>query len=152
MLCFLIFLCTYTIVSNIKNYILGIKNSKIKYTPMLTDIYKIIEFYEGENLLTKKDFIIKSKYYYHIKPGKYVTEYIEDLAMEIFDYLNILTKIDVVVLYDENDRYTSKRQEAGYYRSNKAKRDIHIVVKKDYDCEDVAAILCHEITHYYMEL
>lgn len=151
-LCLFIFLCIYTIVSNIKKYILDIKNAKKKYTPVLTDIYKIVEFYEGEKLLTKKDFIIKNKYYNHIKPGKYVTEYIEDLAAEIFDYLNISSKLNVVVLYDENDRYTSKRQETGYYRSNKVTRDIHIIVKKDYDCEDIAAILCHEITHYYMEL
>lgn len=119
---------------------------------MLTDIYKMIEFYEGEKLLTKKDFVIKSKYYNHIRPGKYVTEYIEDLATELFDYLNISNKLAVVVLYDENDRYNSAKEKTGYYRRNNISRDIHIVVKKDYDCEDIAAILCHEITHYYMEL
>lgn len=148
----LVSILIYGIKIIIKIRISNINLSKRKYTPIIIDLYTKLKSELVEDILLKDDFVIKKKYYKSIRPGKYVTEYIEDLANEILNYLNINHRIDVIVLYDENNRYNSKKEKAGYYRSNRIKRDIHIVVKKDYACRDIAAILCHEISHLYMEL
>lgn len=141
-------LIIYTTIENI----LDRKKAKEKYANILTDLYDKLKSKSVEDIVLKEDFIVKNDYYKLIQPGKYITEYIEELASEILNYLNIKNKIDIVVLYDENNRYNSTKEKAGYYRSNTIARDIHIVVKKDYGCRDIVAILCHEICHLYMEL
>lgn len=138
-------------IYTIKKNILESKNAKERYTYILTDLYEKIKLKSSEDIVLKENFTVKKNYYRLIQPGKYITEHIENLASEILSYLNIKNKIDIVVLYDETNRYNSTKS-AGYYRSNKITRDIHIVVKKDYTCRDVVAVLCHEICHLYMEL
>lgn len=81
-------------------------------------------------ILTKSDFKLDRKYYNAIKPGKYITELVEEMASEILEHIGIKENIDVVVVYDDTDRFNSTKEKAGYYRSNTTNRDIHIVVKK----------------------
>lgn len=128
------------------------RESKKKYKVILDDLCNKLKSCNAEYILNKRDFKLDRKYHNAIKPGKYITEYVEEMASEILAHIGIKEKIDVVVLYDNVDRFSSVKEKAGYYRSNGKNRDIHIVVKKDYKCSDVAAILCHEISHLYMEI
>lgn len=126
---------------------------KDKYSVKLEYLYTRLKFNNQENIILKEDFVVASHYYKEIKPETYATEAIVKLAEEIFSYLNICP-VDVTVVYDWNDRYTSHENRAGYYRNvgPESYPDIHILVKRDYSCKDIAAVLCHEITHYYMYL
>lgn len=126
---------------------------KDKYSVKLEYLYNRLEFNNQKNIILKEDFIVAPHYYKVIKPGTYATESILQLANEIFSYLNICP-VDVTVVYDWDDRYTSHEHRAGYYRNvgPESYPDIHILVKQDYSCKDIAAVLCHEITHYYMYL
>lgn len=128
------------------------EKAKDKYTVILNDLYEKIKAKSAEDIVLKEDFRIEQEYFKLIQPGKYITEYVEALASDILGYLNIKNSIDIIVFYDKDDRYASQRREAGYYRSNRVRRDIHVIVHKDYSCIDVASILCHEISHFYMEL
>ena len=142
----------YMSMSEIYKAICKRRESKKKYKVILDNLCNKLKSRNAEYILNKRDFKLDRKYHNAIKPGKYITEYVEDMASEILAHIGIKEKIDVVVLYDNVDRFSSVKEKAGYYRSNGRNRDIHIVVKKDYKCLDVAAILCHEISHLYMEI
>lgn len=147
-----ILLVVYMAINEIYKTICKRKESKGKYKVILEDLYNKLKSRSAEDILNKNDFKLDKKYYNAIKPGKYITELVEEMASEILAHIGIKENVDVVVLYDDVDRFNSTKEKAGYYRSNTKNRDIHIVVKKDYSCSDVAAILCHEISHLYMEI
>lgn len=128
------------------------ESAENKYTVIMDDLYEKLKSKSAEDIVLKDDFRIEREYFERIQPGKYVTEYVEALASDILDYLNIKNSIDIIIVYDNDDRYTSQKKAAGYYRSNRLRREIQIIVHKDYSCIDIASILCHEISHFYMEL
>ena len=116
------------------------------------DLYISMKQKGLESYLTN-DFLFDSSYVHNIQGNKYINDDLYKFLHEIMDYLHLsLLNVELNVIYSNDDKFHSTQTKAGQYQTKQAgKRVITVNVKPDYGFDEIAAILCHECTHYFMD-
>ena len=127
-------------------------NSIIKSSKKKAGYNKDIDVLQMSVGCPGKQFVVDKKLRTNIENRSNIEADLQELMCQFLEHMQINGEnVQLFIVHSQFSRATGAGRGGAYYKSYNETNQIEIIIKKEYEFYDIAAILAHECSHYFLD-